>query len=144
MRFPRATRPVPQRLLSWRDHPTRLSRTSHVYSIEQFTACKAAFLADSFLSATDHYILWGYGGTGKALRRALVQHDKHPAYIVELHPGRLGKTIHQAPVIPPEALVRTPKHPMVVSVAGERARGDIRAIMREMGFQELRDFVCAA
>lgn len=135
---------VPQRLLSWRDHPARLSRTSHIYSIEQFTACKAAFLAESFLASTDHYILWGYGGTGKALRRALVRHGKHPAYIVELHPGRLGKTIHQAPVIPPEALAGTPTHPMVVSVAGEQARGEIRAVMREMGFQELRDFVCAA
>ncbi len=135
---------VPVRLLSWRDHPTRLSRTSHVYSIARFTACKAAFLATSFLAATDAYILWGYGGTGKALRRALVQHGKHPAYIVELHPRRLGKTIHQAPVIPPEALVQAPKHPVVVSVAGERGREDIRAAMREMGFQELRDFVCAA
>lgn len=135
---------VPKRLLSWRDHPTRLSRTSPIYRIERFTACKAAFLASSFLAATDTYILWGYGGTGKALRRALVSHGKHPAYIVELHPRRLGKTIHQAPVIAPEALVQTPRHPVVVSVAGERGREDIRAAMQQMGFQELRDFVCAA
>ncbi len=135
---------VPKRLLSWRDHPTRLSRTSPIYRIEQFTACKAAFLADSFLASTDHYILWGYGGTGKALRRALLRYGKHPAYIVELHPGRLGKIIHQAPVIPPEALVNTPTLPMVVSVAGARARGDIRAVMDDMGFQKLRDFICAA
>ncbi len=135
---------VPKRLLSWRDHPTRLSRTSPLYRIERFTACKAAFLATSFLAATDTYILWGYGGTGKALRRALAQHGKHPAYIVELHPRRLGKTIHHAPVIPPEALVRTPQHPVVVSVAGEQGRQEIRAAMQDMGFQELRDFICAA
>lgn len=135
---------VSKRLLHWRDHPTRLSRTSRTYSIERFTACKAAFLAASFLATTDTYILWGYGGTGKALRRALVQHGKHPAYIVELHPRRLGKTIHQAPVIPPEALLQTPQHPIVISVAGERGRRDIRAAMQAMGFQELRDFVCAA
>lgn len=135
---------VPQRLLSWRDHPTRLSRTSHIYSLTQFTACKAAFLATSFLAATDTYILWGYGGTGKTLRRALAKHGKHPAYIVELHPRRLGKTIHRAPVIPPEALVTTPRHPVIISVAGERGRSDIRAAMQAMGFEELRDFVCAA
>jgi hypothetical protein len=29
-------------------------------------------------------------------------------------------------------------------VAGERARGEIRAAMQAMEFQELRDFVCAA
>ncbi|ETX08645.1 MAG: hypothetical protein ETSY2_04150 [Candidatus Entotheonella gemina] len=135
---------VPKRLLSWRDHPARLSRTSPIYSIAQFTACKAAFLATSFLGTTDSYILWGYGGTGKALRRALVQYGKHPAYIVELHPRRLGKIIHRAPVIPPEALGRTPRHPVVVSVAGEQGRGEIRAVMQEMGFQELHDFICAA
>ena len=135
---------VPHRLLSWRDHPLRLSRTSLVYSIEQFTACKAVFLAASFLSDTDDYVLWGYGTTGKALRRALALHGKRPAYIVELHPRRLGNTIHGAPVIPPETLRQIPRHPVVVSVAGERGREEIRAAMRAMGFRELCDFVCAA
>jgi glycosyltransferase involved in cell wall biosynthesis len=91
---------VPQRLLSWRDAPQRLSRTSPAYAIERFTACKAAFLASTFLAHTHHYILWGYGETGKALRRALVPHDKRPVYIVELHPRRLGKTNNQPPYIP--------------------------------------------
>ena len=135
---------VPQRLLSWRDGPQRLSRTSPTYAMERFTACKAAFLASTFLARTHHYILWGYGETGKALRRALVPHDKHPVYIVDLHPGRLGKTIHAAPVIPPEMLVRVPRHPVVISVAGVKARGEIRDAMAQMGFQELRDFICAA
>jgi hypothetical protein len=96
------------------------------------------------LARTHHYILWGYGETGKTLRRALVPHDKRPVYIVELHPGRLGKTIHTAPVIPPEMLMRVPRHPIVISVAGVKARGEIRDAMAQMRFQELRDFICAA
>ena len=40
---------VPRRLLSWRDTPGRLSRTSPTYALERFAACKAAFLAASFL-----------------------------------------------------------------------------------------------
>ena len=135
---------VPQRLLSWRDGPQRLSRTSSTYAIKCFTACKSAFLASTFLAHTDHYILWGYGETGKALRRALAPYDKRPAYIVELHPGRVGKTIHAAPVIPPEMLMRVPRNPVVISVAGMKARGEIRDAMAQMGFQELQDFVCAA
>ena len=63
---------VPRRLLSWRDAPGRLSRTSPTYALERFTACKAAFLADSFLRGTPTYILWGYGDTGKTLRQALL------------------------------------------------------------------------
>jgi glycosyltransferase involved in cell wall biosynthesis len=135
---------VPQRLLSWRDTPQRLSRTSPTYALERFTACKAAFLASHFLVGTATYILWGYGSTGKALRRALLVHNKIPSYIVELHPGRLGKSIHGAPVIPPQALIHTPRLPIVVSVAGELARREIRQAMTHMGFVESRDFVCAA
>ena len=135
---------VPQRLLSWRDTSTRLSRTSPTYGLDRFTACKAEFLSTTFLASQPHYILWGYGETGKALRRALTAHDKTPAYIVELHPGRLGKIIHGAPVVPPETLVHIPRHPVVISVAGETARGEIREAMKQMGFQECQDFICAA
>jgi glycosyltransferase involved in cell wall biosynthesis len=135
---------VPQRLLSWRDSPRRLSRRSPRYALERFTACKAAFLAGHFLSATHTYILWGYGSTGKALRRALLAYGKTPSHIVDLHPGRLGKRIHGAPVIPPEHLLYLPRYPIVASVAGEQARGQIRKALAEMGFVEIRDFVCAA
>ena len=135
---------VPQRLLSWRDGPKRLSRTNPTYALERFTACKADFLAKTFLLETSSYILWGYGATGKALRRALLAYGKQPAHIVELHPGRLGKVIHQAPVIPPERLIQVPRRPVVISVAGVKPRGEIRAAMTQMGFVELRDFVCAA
>jgi len=64
--------------------------------------------------------------------------------IVELHPGRLGNRIHNAPVIRPEDLVRVPRQPVVVSVAGAQARHEIRQVMARLGFVELRDFVCAA
>jgi hypothetical protein len=32
----------------------------------------------------------------------------------------------------------------VVSVAGETARGEIRAELAALGYRELRDFICAA
>jgi glycosyltransferase involved in cell wall biosynthesis len=135
---------VPRRLVAWRDRPERLSRTSATYAIARFTACKAAFLAAGFLAKTADYVLWGYGGTGKALRRALLAHGKRPAHIVELHPGRLGERIHGAPVIAPGELPGVPRRPVVVSVAGETARQEIRGELGAMGFEELRDFVCAA
>ena len=82
---------VPQRLLSWRDTPGRLSRTSPTYALERFTACKAAFLAASFLKVTHTYILWGYGDTGKTLRRALLAYGKVPSHIVETPSGPSGE-----------------------------------------------------
>ncbi|UCE87193.1 MAG: glycosyltransferase family 2 protein, partial [Deltaproteobacteria bacterium] len=123
---------VPRRLVAWRDRAERLSRTSDRYAIERFTACKAEFLAAGFLAGSERYVLWGYGGTGKALRRALLAHGRRPAHIVELHPGRLGERIHGAPVIPPHELTRVTRRPVVVSVAGETARSEIRAELAAM------------
>lgn len=135
---------VPQRLLCWRDDPQRLSRRDASYSLERFTACKAAFLSSHFLAADEHYILWGYGDTGRALCRALRENGKRPSHVVEMHRGRLGNIIHGAPVVPPEELPRLPRRPVVVSVAGEEPRRQIRQAMQAMGFEETVDFVCAA
>ena len=47
--------------------------------------------------ASERYWLWGYGGTGRALAKALRAHDRHPDAIVELHPRRIGQRIQGAP-----------------------------------------------
>ncbi len=135
---------VPRRLVAWRDRPGRQWRTDPRYDIARFTACKAAFLADGFLAGRDTYVLWGFGGTGRALRRALLAHGKRPSHVVEVHPGRIGRTIHGAPVLSIEDLQRAPRRPVVASVAGERARAEIRAALDAIGFCETEDYVCAA
>ncbi len=135
---------VPRRLLAWRNHPTRLTWRDPRYGLERFTRCKAAFVAEGLLATSDRYVLWGYGETGRALRRALLAHGKRPAFIVELHPGRLGNVIHGAPVIHPDALALEHHRPLVAAVAGATARADIRRALAARGFRELHDFVCAA
>jgi glycosyltransferase involved in cell wall biosynthesis len=135
---------VPERLLHWRDGGGRLSRTSERYSIAAFTQCKADFLARGFLAADDHYLLWGYGDTGKALAAALADRGKRPSAIIELHPGRLGQLIRGVRVVSPERLPELPRKPLLVSVAGIVPRTEIRAALESMGFREMRDFVCCA
>jgi glycosyltransferase involved in cell wall biosynthesis len=135
---------VPRRLVSWRENPSRLTWRDPRYGLDRFTRCKAAFLAEGLLARTDRYVLWGYGDTGRALRRALLAHGKRPSHIVEMHAGRLGNVIHDAPVIHPDALRLDTHHPLVASVAGTTARTQIRAALVVRGFRELRDFVCAA
>ena len=135
---------LPRRLLGWRDLPTRLSRTAPPYALARFVACKAAFLAATFLADSTEYILWGYGDTGRSLRRALLEHGRRPSHIVELHPGRIGQRIHAAPVIRPDDLVAVPRLPILVSVAGAGPRAQIRGALDEMGFRETRDYFCTA
>ena len=134
---------VPRRLLCWRHTAGRHSQTSPVYTSDRFSACKAEFLARTFLARDDRYLLWGYGGTGRALHRALREHGKQPSAILELHPGRIGNAIHGAPVIHPQEL-GGPDLRLVVSVAGERARALIRAELARRGWRETVDYVCAA
>ena len=135
---------VPRRLLLWRDHAGRLSRVDERYHEARFTWLKALHLSESFLAGFAKYVLWGYGGTGKALSEALAERGHQPSYIVEVHPGRLGQTIRNAQVIEPAALRLIPKLPLVVSVAGAIPRTQIRQALAGMGFIESSDFVCAA
>ncbi len=142
----RALGSVPEKLLAWRDGPSRLSRTSPVYAQAAFTACKAEFLAQGFLTAHARYALWGYGGTGRTLARALAAHGKLLGCVIELHPRRLGQRIHGAAVVPPSAL-REPEAralPLIVSVAGAGPRAEIRAALGALEYTEGRDFICAA
>jgi glycosyltransferase involved in cell wall biosynthesis len=135
---------APRRLLGWRDREDSLSRTDPRYGHDRFVACKAHHLARMFLRDRDDYILWGYGGTGRELRRALAALGKRPSHIVEVKPQRIGERIHGAPVIPPGALPPLRGIPIVVSVARAGPRAEIRAAMAQMGFEEGREYVCAA
>jgi hypothetical protein len=135
---------VPMRLLAWRDRPDSLCRTSAVYSVERFTACKAFYLARSFLADAKSYILWGYGATGRLLRRALAAHGKVPSHIVEVKASRIHQRIHGAPVIPIDDLPALRGRRVVVSVARTAPRTEIRDALSRLRFVEGVDFVCAA
>lgn len=135
---------VPRRLLSWRDHARRLSRTHPDYGLERFVACKAHHLARTLLKGRKDYVLWGYGGTGRAMAKALAKLDLAPSHIVELHPRRIGETIRGAKVIHPDDLSKTERTPLIASVAGAGPRGEIRKALALLDYQEGRDFVCAA
>ena len=135
---------VPHRLLAWRDRPQSASRSDARYSIEQFTRCKAHYLARGYLADVDAYVLWGYGDTGRRLRAALAAHSKHPSHIVEVKQSRIGQRIHGAPVIAIPDLVAHRGRRLIVSVARAEPRAQIRAALASMQFVEGRDYLCAA
>jgi glycosyltransferase involved in cell wall biosynthesis len=136
---------VPRRLLAWRDHPARLSRTAAAYRLESFVRCRAHHLAVRHLAAREDYVLWGLGDTGKALRRALLELGKRARAIVEVNPRRIGQRIDGVPIVSPEDLraVRGDA-PVFVSVAGAEARAHLRSKLSGQGLVETRDFVCCA
>lgn len=135
---------VPRRLLWWRDHPDRASRRDARYGDDRFVRAKAHFLCTGPLAGRNDYILWGYGGTGRALARALAALGRRPSAIVELHPGRIGNRILGAPVVPPSALGPPGGTPVLASVAGSVPRAEIRAVLGALGYRERFDFLCVA
>jgi glycosyltransferase involved in cell wall biosynthesis len=135
---------VPERLLAWRDRPDGWCRTSADYHTDRFTACKAHYLANGYLSRHREYVLWGYGETGRALRQALLARGKAPSHIIEVKRSRIGQWIHGAPVVPVEALPALRGRPLIVSVARAGPRAEIRQALARACFVEGVDFVCAA
>jgi hypothetical protein len=135
---------LPRRRLAWRHGGRRLSRESAAYRPDRFTRCKAFYLARTFLSHGDRYVLWGYGATGRRLFRHLSELGKRPSHIVEIHPGRLGNQIHGVPVVGIDSVSLLPRSPLIVSVTGEGPRAEIRASLIRIGRVETVDFVCAA
>jgi glycosyltransferase involved in cell wall biosynthesis len=135
---------VPRVLHEWRRHPLGLTSTDPAYADERFIACKAHYLAAGFLARHPRYHLWGYGRTGRLLAKALRAHDRKPASIVELHPGRIGHTIQGAAVVPPARLGPPRGIPLLVCVAGREPRRLIRQELERMGWRVLVDAVFAA
>lgn len=135
---------VPRRLVSWRDGPGRLTRTSAACSPERIVACKAHFLAASVLARSERFVLWGHGATGKALKRALAAHGRRPSLIVDVDPRKIGQRVDGVPVVAPEAFARSADRPIVVCVAGAGPRADARRHAAALGLVEGDDFVVAA
>lgn len=135
---------VSRPLLAWRDHPARLSRTSPAYAPEEFMRLRAHFLCENFLANHGSYVLWGYGPTARRLRKALGERGMWPRTIVDVHPRRIGQTIHGAMVIAPGQLSRNRHAPLIAAVSGLGPRTEIRTMLYRAGWDEGSDFVCAA
>ena len=134
---------VPEVLLRWRDHPRRHSRTHARYSRKAFLRTKAHYLARTVL-ARSPAVLWGTGGVGRFLSRALLQEGVRLDALVDIAPAKWGRKVRGLPVIPPHGLSAYPGRVIVGAVGTRGAREQIRAWLLERGYRETRDFWMAA
>jgi glycosyltransferase involved in cell wall biosynthesis len=134
---------LPEELLLWRDGPARLTRRDPRYSAAAFLALKLACLeATGRLGAG--VVVWGAGKAGKAWARALGQRGHRVLAFVEVDPGKLGQTIHGAPVVTVEAAgdLRDALHLAAVGQPGARER--IRAEALRLGLRDGRELLAVA
>ncbi|HUP18360.1 MAG TPA: glycosyltransferase family A protein [Gemmatimonadota bacterium] len=134
---------VPEILLEWRERPDRLSRTHPAYSSEAFRRCKVHFLDRSLRKGRD-VVIWGAGPTGKAFARALAAAGIRLRAFVELDPRKIGKRIHGAPVVSPDAIDGLRGAFCVAAVGQAGGREEIRAALSAAGWRELEEYVAVA
>ena len=134
-------RNVDRVVLRWRDHPARLSRTEPRYAQQAFVRCKVHHLRETLLRDRDGVVVWGAGPVGKSFARELG--DDLVAF-VEVDPRKLGKRIYGVPVVSVDEAPRFAAAFALGAVAGEEARGRVRALVAAQGRREGRDFVAAA
>lgn len=134
---------LPQVLHRWTDGEHRLTRTHPRYTPQAHLRLKARHLAARL--AGKPVTLWGATDVGRGLCRMLQAQGVTVERFVELHPRKLGQSIHGAPVVHPDALgpPREGAH-LVACVAAKGAREEIRAWLTQRGWEETRDFTCAA
>lgn len=139
---------VPEVLLSWREHPGRLTRTDGRYSIENFLRAKAHYLAAGPLAGTQSAILWGAGQTGRRLSKHLAREGVQVLACIDIDPAKIGRSLRGSPVFSSDALPdlhRTHGGATILSAVSSRgARDLIRRHLVGMGFVEGEHFLCVA
>lgn len=136
---------VGEKLLTWNDAATRLSRTDPRYAVEAFYRVKCNYLGRWLTKnvTSDRPVwLWGAGRVTRKRFRTLEHTWKKFQGFVDIDPKKIGRTLEGrnfvAPSgIPPEAFV-------LVAVSSRGARDRIRAVLHSQGREEKTDFLCAA
>ena len=64
--------------------------------------------------------------------------------MIDVHPRRVGHVIGGARVVSQDDLQPVSPYQIGLSVAGSRPRGEIRAVLKDLGRREDFDFVFAA
>lgn len=133
---------VPETLLQWRESSDRLSMTAERYSLGRFRALKRAYLGRSYLEGRSGFYQWGAGEVGKTWLREW--QTIKPQAVADIHPRKIGREIHEIPVIAPDDLPSPGTTFIIIAVGAPGAREEIRAWLSSRGYVELRDFVFVA
>ncbi len=134
---------IPQKLLIWKDHSERLTRTHDNYSREAFFRVKCAYLAKWIkrnISSKKKVIVCGSSRIGRK-RAAMLQEDGVDIYgftDVKKRPNRQVRFIRI-----PE--ITNPKTVFLVNFIARRGVGPaIRTHFSALGFKEGKDFIMGA
>ena len=132
----RKLRCIEHRLVRWRDHAARVTRTDPRYGLDRHLDLKARFLKPLLQRPIS---VWGAGEIGLKLSRRLGGVDR----FIDVNPRKIGMQIDGTPVVGLDD-VGPPRGHLVAAVGAKGARAKIRIFLKAAGWEEGRDFTCAA
>lgn len=107
---------VPRTLYWWTDHPNRLTRNQSIYTKAAFINAKKEHLVNGPLQGVTQCDFWGAGAEGKSWILWFQKLGIHIRTLVDVHPGKIGQTIHGIPVISPDQIPTAPLFPIFIAV----------------------------
>jgi glycosyltransferase involved in cell wall biosynthesis len=135
---------LPDILLDWREHITRLTRQDSRYSLENFLRAKAYYLVRGPLLEREAVLLWGAGMVGRRLSKHLLRQGAPLTAFVDVDPAKIGRTRRGLPILSPEDLPEwweRSLNPVVLAAVGARgARQLIRQRLESYGLREAQDW----
>jgi len=139
---------IPQRLISWREYPERLTRSDGRYSLENFLRAKAYYLVRGPLAEREAVIIWGAGMMGRRLSKQLQRQHAPLVAFIDIDPKKIGRTRRGLPILSPDDLLelwQRYSNPVLLAAVGARgARTLIRERLEGMGLREGQDWWGAA
>jgi glycosyltransferase involved in cell wall biosynthesis len=134
---------VPETLLRWRDSPGRLTRSDPRYGDACRHRMRAHFLARMAAVKERGVVIAGAGPIGKTLAVELRARGVAVRGFFEVHPRRIGETIHGAEVAGLDRFGSRWREAVLLSAVGvPGGRAQVAGLAEEAGYVEGEDFWC--
>lgn len=133
-----------QRLVRWRDHAERATRTDRRYLRQGFFTLKWEHAVAAVLHRDQDVAVWGAGPTARPWLRALRTGGYRLTGVFDIDPVKIGRTRQGVPIHPIEDLGRVPFDLLLVAVGARGARELIRGRLATTDLQEGSDFLFVA
>ncbi|MGC4014269.1 MAG: glycosyltransferase [Luteolibacter sp.] len=136
---------VPEPLLQWRDSHSRLTRTHPRYGEDARSRMRAHYLA-RLPGAKEHgVVIAGAGPIGKTLARHLREEGVRIRGFFDVHPRRVGESIHGVEVADSDGMGKRWRDALLVSAVGvPGGRRQVEVLATARGYHEGVDFWCAS
>lgn len=124
-------KPIPSStvLHHWRDHPSRSSRTDPNYADNRFLDLKLHWFLEIDHNGERPLVLWGAGGKGKALAKALVARHMPFRWMCN-NPNKIGKPVYGVTMESVKNIGQVVDLQVIVVVANKEEQTQIAAQMK--------------